>query len=218
MVEGGTGPLNSRGDFLGNEDYGTDGEVSYFKYINPPTDENGLYEWDKLIAWNRSDWDGGASSAVGDADYVADEYRSKAIIRASVNHHDWYGVISTFKYDQVIPNLNLTAGIDARSYKGIHYREVVNLLGGDYYVDFSDDNDVTNADKVKRIGDKVAYHNIGYNSWFGGFVQGEYSMDDLTGFVSAAGSNTTYQREDFFNYTDDSGDQKSEKLNIQGML
>ena len=29
-------------DFLGNEDYGTDGEVSYFKYINPPTDENGL--------------------------------------------------------------------------------------------------------------------------------------------------------------------------------
>ena len=213
---GGTGPLNSRGDFLGNEDYGTDGEVSYFKYINPPTDENGLYEWDKLIAWNRSDWDGDASSAVGDADYIADEYRSKAIIRASVNHHDWYGVISTFKYDQVIPNLNLTAGIDARSYKGIHYREVVNLLGGDYYVDFSDDNDVSNADKVKRIGDKVAYHNIGYNSWFGGFVQGEYSMDDLTGFVSAAGSNTTYQREDFFNYTDDSGDQKSEKAEYPG--
>ena len=33
---------------------------------------------------------------------------------------------------------------------------MVNLLGGDYYVDFSDDNDVTNADRVKRIGDKVA--------------------------------------------------------------
>ena len=46
---GGTGPLNSRGDFLGNENYGTDGEVSYFKYINPPKDENGLYEWNKLI-------------------------------------------------------------------------------------------------------------------------------------------------------------------------
>ena len=55
---GGTGPLNSRGDFLGNADFGTDGEVSYFKYVNPPRDENGLYEWDKLIAWNRSDWDG----------------------------------------------------------------------------------------------------------------------------------------------------------------
>jgi hypothetical protein len=213
---GGTGPLNSRGDFLGNENYGTDGEVSYFKYINPPRDANGMYEWDKLIAWNASDWDGSASAAVGDADYIADEYRSKAIIRASVNHHDWYGLISTFKYDEIIPNLNITAGVDARSYKGEHYREVVNLLGGDYYVDFSDDNDVTNADKVKRVGDKVAYHNIGYNSWFGGFVQGEYSMNQLTAVLSAAGSNTSYQREDFFNYTDDSGDQKSEKADYPG--
>jgi iron complex outermembrane recepter protein len=213
---GGTGPLNSRGDFLGNEDYGTDGEVSYFKYINPPTDANGMYEWDKLITWNASDWDGNASAAVGDSDYIADEYRSKAIIRASVNHHDWYGLISTFKYDQVIPNLNFTAGVDARSYKGEHYREVVNLLGGDYYVDSSDNNDVTNADKVKRVGDKVAYHNIGYNSWFGGFIQGEYSINQLTAVLSAAGSNTSYQREDFFNYTDDSGNQKSEKADYPG--
>jgi iron complex outermembrane recepter protein len=213
---GGTGPLNSRGDFLGNENYGTNGEVSYFKYINPPKDANGMYEWDKLIAWNASDWDGDASSAVGDPNYIADEHRSKAIIRASVNHHDWYGLISTFKYDQIIPDLNLTAGIDARSYKGEHYREVVNLLGGDYYVDSSDDNDISNADKVKRVGDKVAYHNIGYNSWFGGFIQGEYSVNQLTAVLSAAGSNTTYQREDFFNYTDESGDQKSEKADYPG--
>jgi hypothetical protein len=115
-----------------------------------------------------------------------------------------------------MPNLDVTAGIDARSYKGEHYREVVNLLGGDYYVDSSDDNDVSNADKVKRIGDKVAYHNIGYNSWFGGFLQGEYSMDELTAVLSLAGSNTSYQREDFFNYTDDSGDQKSEKAEYPG--
>ena len=213
---GGTGPLNSRGDFLGNENYGTDGEVSYFKYINPPKDDNGLYEWDKLIAWNASDWDGSASAAVGDADYIADEYRSKGIIRASVNHHDWYGLISTLKYDDIMPNLNLTTGLDVRSYKGEHYREVVNLLGGDYYVDFSDDNDITNADKVKRVGDKVAYHNIGYNSWFGGFLQAEYSLDKLSAVASIAGSNTSYQREDFFNYTDDSGEQKSDKADYPG--
>ena len=221
---GGTGPLNSRGAFLENESLGftynddddDDGVDDRFKYINPPKDANGMYQWDNLIAWNGSDWDGDASNGVGDNEYVANEYRSKAIIRASVNHHDWYGLISTFKYDQVIPNLNLTAGVDARSYKGEHYREVVNLLGGDYYVDSSDDNDVTNADKVKRVGDKVAYHNIGYNSWFGGFLQGEYSLNQLTAVLSAAGSNTTYQREDFFNYTDDSGDQKSEKADYPG--
>lgn len=213
---GGTGPLNSRGDFRGNSNFGTDGEVSYFKYINPPTDANGMYEWDKLIDWNRSDWDGDESSAIGDSNYVSEEYRSKAIIRASVNHHDWYGLISTFSYDDVIPNVDVKAGIDARSYKGTHYREVVNLLGGDYYVDSSDDNDITNSDKVKRVGDKVAYHNIGYNNWFGGFFQAEYAVNALSAFFSAAGSNTTYQREDFFNYTDDSGDQKSEKAEYPG--
>jgi hypothetical protein len=208
---GGTGPLNSRGDFLG-----PDGEVRYYKYINPSQDANGLYQWDDLIAWNHSDWDSDAANGVGDVDYASGEYRSKAIIRASVNHHDWYGAISNLKYKDVIPDLTITTGIDLRSYKGEHYREVVNLLGGDYYVDSSDDNDVANTDKVKRIGDKVAYHNIGYNSWMGGFLQAEYSKDKLAAFFSAAGSNTTYQREDFFNYTDASGDQKSEKASYPG--
>ncbi len=211
---GGTGPLNSRGDFLGNGDFGEEGVTEYFKYINPPQDANGLYEWDKLINWNRSDWDADASNGVGDSDYISSEYRSKAIIRASVNHHDWYGLISNLKYD--MSDVTINAGVDVRSYKGEHYREVVNLLGGDYYVDSSNDNWTTNAAKVRRVGDKVAYHNIGYNNWMGGYLQAEYSKDELSAFVSAAGSNTTYQREDFFNYMDDSGEQKSEKAKYPG--
>jgi len=219
---GGTGPLNSRGSFREDESLGftydddddDDGIDDSFKYINPPQDANGLYEWDKLISWNRSDWDADATNGVGDSDYISNEYRSKAIIRASVNHHDWYGLISNFKYD--MSDVTINAGVDVRSYKGIHYREVVNLLGGDYYVDSSNDNWTTNEDKVRRVGDKVAYHNIGYNNWMGGYLQAEYSKDALSAFVSAAGSNTTYQREDFFNYTDDSGDQKSEKAKYPG--
>ena len=187
---GGTGPLNSRGNFMGDGNYGTAGEVSYFKYINPPKDEHGRYEWGKLINWNASNWD---ADNVGDPDYIATEHRSKAIIRASVNHHDWYGLMSSFKFKDVVPDVTVTTGVDLRSYQGIHYREVVNLLGGDYYVDtynygrpYSDVNDdATTA--IKRVGDKIAYHNIGYNSWAGGFLQAEYSNDDLSAFFSAAG-------------------------------
>ena len=40
-------------------------------------DENGLYEWDKLIAWNRSDWDADASNGVGDSEYVSNEIIDK---------------------------------------------------------------------------------------------------------------------------------------------
>ena len=60
-------------------------------------------------------------------------HRSKRIIRASVNHHDWTGGLSTYNRT-ITDNLKLTTGVDVRSYAGEHYREVVNLLGGDYYV------------------------------------------------------------------------------------
>ena len=220
---------------------GEDGDTYvYYKYINPNNDAEhyGTYDWDEFVSYNsgnggtgtftdnmyfsNDDLAGYEAATAGrwgenapfDANYSATEIRSKSIIRASVNHHDWYGVISTFKYDDFMPNMTLTGGIDVRSYAGEHYREVVNLLGGDYYVDFSDQNDETNDDRMRRIGDKIAYHNIGYNKWMGGFVQTEYSVDKISAFLSLAGSNTTYQREDFFNYT--GADQLSEKADYTG--
>ncbi len=205
---GGTGPLNSRGTFY------KDGEWSYYKYINPSHNADGTYDWQGLIDWNRSDWDPDATG-VGDPDYDANSYRSKAIIRASVNHHNWYGLISTVRH-QLTDDIKLTGGVDARSYEGIHYREVVNLLGGDYFVGYADKNWDTNQDKIRKIGDKVAYHNIGYNKWIGGFGQAEYATDKLSAFLSGAVSRTEYQREDFFNYTDESGDQLSEKAPFTG--
>ena len=241
---GGTGPLNSRGkvywDSNGDGDY-SDEDYEYYKYINPNNDSEhyGTYDWDEFVAYNSGNGGTGTftdkmyfshadsnaynaytdsrwgENAPFDATYSSTEIRSKYIIRASVNHHDWYGIISTFKYDDLMPNINLTAGVDIRSYAGEHYREVVNLMGGDYFIDlYGNVNDDTNDKKMKRIGDKIAYHNIGYNNWMGGFVQAEYSVNALSAFLSAAGSNTTYQREDFHGYS--GSDQLSEKADYTG--
>ncbi len=249
---GGTGPLNNRGkNIYWNADdstmvvVGTD--TSYtpgaynsasVKYINPGQSDEGdfSYDWDEFIAYNSegdgifrssdtvsskySAWNAGNTI---DPNYSTTEKRAKYIIRASVNSHNWYGAISTFKH-QLSESIKLTAGIDARKYEGIHYREVVNLLGADYYVDeyyyggkdYSNINDTSPADGMKRIGDKVAYHNVGYNNWVGGFGQVEHSTALMSSFISAAVSNSQYQREDFFNYTDASGDQLSEKASFQG--
>jgi hypothetical protein len=213
---GGTGPLNSRGDFY------KDGEWDYYKYINPPHNDDGTYDWQELIDWNHSDWDPDAAG-VGDPKYDASEYRSKAIIRGSVNHHNWYGAIFNLKH-KFTDDITFLGGIDARSYEGIHFREVVNLLGGDYFVDeyyyggkdYNDINITTTSGAIRKIGDKVAYHNNGYNKWFGGFGQVEYATDQLSGFVSGAYSRTQYQREDFMNYTVASGDQLSDKATFPG--
>ncbi len=213
---GGTGPLNSRGTFY------KDGEWDYYKYINPSHNDDGTYDWQGLIDWNHSDWDPDAAG-VGDPKYDANGYRSKAIIRGSVNHHNWYGAIFNLKRT-ITDDIKFLGGIDARSYAGLHFREVVNLLGGDYYVDeyyyggkdYNDINITTTDGAIRKIGDKVAYHNNGYNKWIGGFGQVEYATDQLSAFVSGAYSRTQYQREDFMNYTVASGDQLSEKAAFPG--
>ena len=222
---------------VGTHDYHS--EYEYYKYINPNHNDDETFDWDDIIAYNQGNdgtghfenkmyfdladsaaWQEYTASRWGenapyDTTYSSTEIRSKYIIRASVNHHDWYGAISTLKHT-LSDNLKLSTGIDVRTYAGEHYREVVNLLGGDYFIDiYGNTNDDTNEKKMKKIGDKIAYHNIGYNNWMGGFGQVEYTSDQLSAFASAAFSNTTYQREDFHNYTPDEG-QLSEKASFLG--
>ena len=65
--------------------------------------------------------------------YSADENRSINFLESSVNNHSWYGFLSTFNH-KINENLDMAAGIDLRSYRGEHYRQVYDLLGGDYFV------------------------------------------------------------------------------------
>ena len=137
---------------------------------------------------------------------------SEAILRASRNDHSWYGVLSTYK-TELSDNLNLLAGIDLRTYTGSHFREVTDLLGGEY---FFDDSDINNSNNAKQVGDKFAYNNDGQVGWQGLFVQAEYNKEKLAGFVSASFSNTSYKRVDYFNYLDSDPLQETDKYNFTG--
>ena len=59
---------------------------------------------------------------------------SRTALRASRNDHNWYGVLSTLKTD-LTDDLVLLAGLDYRNYKGIHFREVTDLLGGQFLLE-----------------------------------------------------------------------------------
>ncbi|MFK7811632.1 MAG: TonB-dependent receptor [Maribacter sp.] len=137
---------------------------------------------------------------------------SETILRASRNNHQWYGAISTFSTD-LTDNLDFIAGVDVRWYKGEHFTEVTDLLGGQFFIDDSDDN---NPNNVARVGDKIAYHDDGYTSWLGGFAQLEYSKNDLSAFVSVAASNTGYKRVDYFNYLDSDPLRETDWVNFFG--
>ncbi|MFO7756233.1 MAG: TonB-dependent receptor [Bacteroidales bacterium] len=152
-----------------------------------------------------------------DIDRVVDENiangagGSETIIRSSRNDHFWTGLLTNATYNQEW--LTLTGGVDLRYYKGIHFREVADLLGGEYYLDNSNVNDPNNA---AYVGDKVAYYNDGLVGWQGVFGQGEAVFGDLTAFLAGAVSNKSYTRVEYFLETHDGDGAYSDRYNFLG--
>ncbi|NNK28413.1 MAG: TonB-dependent receptor, partial [Flavobacteriaceae bacterium] len=158
----------------------------------------GPLNFDKIIEENEANGANGATTA----------------LRASRNDHNWYGVLSTLKTD-LSDELVLLGGLDFRNYTGVHFREVTDLLGGQY---LSDDSNVNNPLATAQVGDKIAYFNDGIVGWLGLFGQLEYSKDKLAAFVSLSASNTSYKRKDYFNYLDSDPLQETDRYNFFGYL
>ncbi len=207
-------------------------------------DENGLIRMDDIVAWNSGT--GGLDGFPTEGNrkdpeygYVAGE-RNGLIRRASMNEHNWLGVLSTFKHD-LTDNLNLMVGIDVRQYRGLHYRRVKDLLGNDYWldprdvnvdkpvwIDFNGNGDVDSKEEGKLVqedaGDfdgtpqenKIHYDNDGIVGWQGGFAQLEYTRNALTVFLAGSVSNTSYQRQDRFNYAIGSDLEVSDRYSFLG--
>ena len=130
-----------------------------------------------------------------DTDFHATENRSTGIIRNSINRHMAIGAISKLNYD-VSDELEVQVGLDWRTADIEHAREVRDLLGGDYYVDFADDN--APDGKVVRLGDEIAYFNSTTVDWIGGFLQGNYETEKLNLYGMGGVSNIKYSYQDHF--------------------
>lgn len=141
-----------------------------------------------------------------DSTYSTTLKRSTRILRNSVNNHFWTGLLSTYVVD-LTSQWKLTVGIDGRYYLGEHYREVRNLLGGDYFLNTRNVND---PNSLAMTGNKVDYYNDGKVILYGGFAQAEYKNDKISVFLNASASNTGYQRIDYFNFMDGSPGQTTD--------
>ncbi len=119
---------------------------------------------------------------------------AETILRSSVNNHFWTGLLTNATYKKEW--LSISGGVDLRYYKGKHYQEVVDLLGGQYYLDVA--SDINHPDKVTYVGDKVGYWDDGLVLWEGLFGQAEADLGALTAFVAAAASNKSYSRVEYF--------------------
>ena len=154
---------------------------------------------------------------------------SSAVIRASVNNHAWFGMVSNYNRD-LGNNFKLNAGIDLRSYHGDHFQQLVNLLGGDHYIDkvgsrlrdpnaSISDTFTTNPWGViskfaKNPDQKVAYDYSETIRYGGVFGQLEYATDRFSAFFQGAVSDQSHVRVDPFQYSP--AEEESEKVNNVG--
>lgn len=123
--------------------------------------------------------------------------QSNIYIRRSVNNHYWFGGLLTASY-KFNSNFELSGGVDVRSYIGEHYREVYDLLGGQYFIVPTNANqNATRRDTLKE-GGKVDRYDYGRVNWGGGFAQIEWSNKVLSAFLNVSGSASFYQKEDRF--------------------
>ena len=208
---GGTGPRGRlNGQFETNE---------VFK------DENGQVRFEDIRRWNmgedvpgfgdrRVTWGELNPGVDNSEEFFADKYvntsREGFVRRASINSHDWVGILSNLTHE-LNDQFTLISGIDVRHYRGMHYRRIDNLLGADAY--FTDANInlagrfVTEERESNAIADlrndaPINYNNDGIVQWLGLFGQLEYTEGPLSAFVSTSLSNQGFKRIDYFNYLD----------------
>lgn len=122
---------------------------------------------------------------------------STTVFTMGTNSHDWYGFNSNYNR-ALTPNLNLSAGIDIRYYKGYHYDEISDLLGGKYFTD----NSMAWREKDAKlgVGDKIGLDNLSRILWSGAYGELEYNSKKIRAFVTLSVNPNSYQREDAGRY------------------
>lgn len=156
----------------------------------------GSMRWDYSFPSRVVDWD--ATIAKNDTSSTS----AFGILRNSVNRQWTIGAIIKAEYE-VNPMINTLVGIDWRTAEIDHYREVRDLLGGQYYTDVDyEGNPISDfwvGDEVNRkLGEKIAYDNTNTVNWMGGFAQGEFKQGPITAFGSAGLSAVKYSYLDHF--------------------
>ena len=203
------------------------GRINGNTIFSLPKTGDGLIRFDDARDWNSGQgvadfgannqtWNNGGGF---DGQYVGiNANPGRGIIRrSSMNEHNWYGLLANLTH-YLSDDLTLTGGIDARKYKGLHYRRVENLMG---LAAFYDDDDINQPDKYiqdegRVEGNEIDYNNDGLVNWLGAFAQFEYSKNKTSAFISGSVSNQGFKRIDYFLYDDSDPQQESAWENFLG--
>lgn len=161
--------------YLSQLQQGKDGytESGYVAYMQQWISDESMHQinWDNLYAYNMANL-----KTVNDANNTAGNtiqgVFSKYIIEERRQDKLQYGLSSTYKYE-INPNIHLYGGLKAGMSKTHYYKKIVDLLGGDYYLDIdkyadgeafeitdAQQTNIRNRNHVAQVGDIISYDYI----------------------------------------------------------
>ncbi len=180
---GGTGPRGNRDAVFRTDDPDGDGRPLYGQLDYPAIEAN--------------------NAIVGVGDNDIDDEGSGYIRRASMNNHQWYGLITNLSHD-INENLSFNVGGDFRTYTGTHFRQINEFYGlTGWSNDRDDDAVVTDSFSINpwetlfNFADEGQRINYDYSediNYQGGFGQIEYANDKFSIFAQGSYSSQFYQR------------------------
>ncbi|MCO6174619.1 TonB-dependent receptor [Flavobacterium sp. NRK F10] len=179
---------------------------------------DGLVDFDTMYANN-------LATANGEGSYSNGNY----LIRASMNNHAWYGMVTNLK-KKINENLSFNAGMDLRTYYGTHYRQVANFLGLNSWTEsrnLKGQNDLPTGTIVSNtvtdygiakpweamfntVGEsqRIDYDYSERISYGGVFGQVEYATEKVSAFFQGSVSEQMHQRFDRYDYLPEYKDAK----------
>ncbi|NCS89308.1 MAG: TonB-dependent receptor [Ignavibacteria bacterium CG2_30_36_16] len=175
-------------------------------------------KYDRTLQQQVIDWDATIASNAANIDTLKDGRivkLSKAVHRNSVNKQWTIGLISKAFY-KINPALNLSFGVDWRTATVEHYREVRDLLGGDFLLSKDSEFDITEAQQLKGLGDRIAYDFTNTINWYGGYAQAEYTRNRWSLYAMGGLSMIKYSNENHFKKGPNGGFSTIESDNLIG--
>jgi len=202
--------------------------------------ENSSFSAVAYASWGRGGGTGGRGNfgnltyTDGQVDWSATEAANLAqtegngfIIRASANNHSWYGGVLNYE-NRITENVTISVGTDLRSYRGTHFRQVIDLLGtsgfeqnpsarhpnGRVVTATFDANPWSALTNYAALEERIHYANDETIRYGGVYGQVEYSNDKLSAFVQGAVSNQSHVRIELRNEPEET--ENSEKVTNSG--
>jgi len=202
--------IGSGGGYSGKAD-----EVDYSEYDWYSTDygilnmkfrrNDGTYDYEKIENIN-------AASTTG----------SKLVMSQITGGQSWYGLVSTYN-NKFLDCLDFQAGIDIKKYRCGHTNQLIDLFGGEYYIDPCrsevkvENNSAATASWMQEqlhVGDVIYRDYDTHIMQEGAFGQLEYNGASVNAFVAGSLAYTTYWKYDRLYY--DAAHARSENIGFFG--